>query len=48
MTTLEPLPLTVWQCTHCTLIRNKPCARVCRLDVDHPNTVCWDQANDRA
>ncbi|UYL87923.1 hypothetical protein SEA_MALISHA_95 [Gordonia phage Malisha] len=46
MTTTEPL--IVWQCTHCTLIRNKPCARTCRLDIDHPDTTSWNQADDRA
>ena len=40
--TMARLPLPVWQCTHCALVRNKPCARVCRLDTDHPDTVCWN------
>lgn len=38
--------LIVWQCTHCHLVRNKPCARVCRLDTDHPDTVRWNHGDE--
>ena len=41
-TDLAPMPLTVYTCTHCTMVRKTQCSRVCRLDVDHPDTTSWD------
>lgn len=45
---MKPMPMRVFVCQHCWKQRRTPCSKVCRLDRDDPNTLCFEVVDDEA